>query len=171
MLKTLHEVPENLHRTGERGAAAAAHVAEGTEELKVTAQQLSQRSIEAMTASTQQNADKARQTEKIATSSAHDAKDSGVAVAHTVKAVTEIATRSGFNFGRARQSARRSAGCHQFRPPGRQSAASSGRLVSRSNLLTNQPEAPELRSSSLQPLLGRVPSAGYRVSNKPLTPK
>jgi methyl-accepting chemotaxis protein len=86
--------------------AAADNVASGSQELSGTAQQLSQgateqaasaeeisASMEEMTSSVKQNADNSTQTEKIAIKSAADARDGGKAVAETVGAMKEIATK------------------------------------------------------------------------------
>ena len=85
---------------------AADNVAAGSQELSATAQQLSQgateqaasaeeisSSMEEMTSSIKQNSDNASQTEKIAVKSASDAGKGGVAVAETVMAMKEIATK------------------------------------------------------------------------------
>ena len=80
------------------------NVANGSEELSATAETLSQgateqaaaieevsSSMEEMTSNINQNAENAVETERIATSSAMDAKTSGVAVAEAVDAMTNIA--------------------------------------------------------------------------------
>jgi methyl-accepting chemotaxis protein len=97
---------ENLRRTVMEVADAAASVASGSEQMSATAQQLSQgateqassaeectSSMEEMGASIQQNADNAKQTDKIATKAAEDAVSSGKAVAETVHAMKEIAEK------------------------------------------------------------------------------
>jgi methyl-accepting chemotaxis protein len=96
----------NLRRTVEEVTEAAANVASGSEEMSATAQQLSQgateqassaeectSSMEQMGASVQQNADNAKQTDKIATKAAEDALASGEAVNQTVHAMKEIAEK------------------------------------------------------------------------------
>jgi methyl-accepting chemotaxis protein len=97
---------DNLRKTVGQVAQAAANVASGSEEMSSTAQQLSQgateqasaaeestSAMEEMAASIQQNADNARQTEKIASKAAEDAQSSGSAVSLTVAAIKEIAQK------------------------------------------------------------------------------
>jgi methyl-accepting chemotaxis protein len=97
---------ENLRRTVLKVAQSAASVASGSEQMSATAQQLSQgaseqassaeectSSMEEMGASVQQNADNAKQTDKIATKAAEDAVSSGQAVTETVHAMKEIAEK------------------------------------------------------------------------------
>lgn len=81
-------------------------VSAGAEQISTSSEQLSQganeqaasveeisSAIEEMTATIKQNADNARQTEKIAAKSAQDAKESGETVRQTVKAMKEIADK------------------------------------------------------------------------------
>jgi methyl-accepting chemotaxis protein len=97
---------ENLRRTVLEVSDASASVASGSEQMSATAQQLSQgateqasaaeectASMEEMGSSIQQNADNAKQTEKIATKAAEDAVSSGDAVSQTVHAMREIAEK------------------------------------------------------------------------------
>ena len=97
---------ESLRKTVSAVSAAAVNVASGSEQLSSTAQQLSQgateqaagaeettSSMEEMSASVQQNADNARQTDKIATQAAEDGKTSGEAVARTVQAMRLVAEK------------------------------------------------------------------------------
>jgi methyl-accepting chemotaxis protein len=97
---------ENLRRTVLEVSEAATGVASGSEEMSATAQQVSQgaseqaasaeectASMEEMSASIQQNADNAKQTDKIATKAAEDAVSSGEAVRQTVQAMKEIAEK------------------------------------------------------------------------------
>jgi methyl-accepting chemotaxis protein len=99
---------ENLRRTVLKVSEAASSVSTGSEEMSATAQQLSQgaaeqassaeectSSMEEMGASVQQNADNAKQTDKIATKAAEDARASGDAVSQTVQAMKEIAEKIG----------------------------------------------------------------------------
>jgi methyl-accepting chemotaxis protein len=99
---------ENLRRTVLEVSEAAISVASGSEEMSATAQQVSQgaseqaasaeectSSMEEMGASIQQNADNAKQTNKIATKAAEDAVSSGEAVRQTVQAMKEIAEKIG----------------------------------------------------------------------------
>ena len=97
---------ENLRRTVGEVSEVASSVASGSEQMSATAQQLSQgateqassaeectSSMEEMGASIQQNADNAKQTDKIATKAAEDAMASGEAVNQTVSAMKEIAEK------------------------------------------------------------------------------
>jgi methyl-accepting chemotaxis protein len=100
----LTKMLENLRSIVGEVMLASGNVASGSEEMNATAQQLAQgaseqaasaqettSSMEEMTASIQQNADNARQTEKLASKAASDAKSSGDAVAQTVVAMRDIA--------------------------------------------------------------------------------
>jgi methyl-accepting chemotaxis protein len=106
MVSAVNDMIDNLRKTVGGIAAAAANVASGSEEMSSTAQQLSQgateqssaaeestSSMEEMTSSVQQNADNARQTDKIASKAAEDARTGGEAVARTVKAMKEVAEK------------------------------------------------------------------------------
>lgn len=99
MVAKLVEVVNNVK-------SAADNVASGSQELSASAQQMSQgateqaasaeevsSSMEEMSSSIRQNADNSLQTEKIAVKSASDAKVGGQAVAETVGAMKEIATK------------------------------------------------------------------------------
>ena len=102
----LSKMLQNLRKTVSEVAAAASNVASGSEQMSSTAQQLSQgaseqaaaaeestSSMEEMAASVQQNADNARQTDKIASKAAEDARASGDAVAQTVGAMKQVAEK------------------------------------------------------------------------------
>ncbi len=97
---------ENLRKTVGEVSAAACNVATGSDEMSSTAQQLSQgateqaaaaqestAAMEEMVASVQQNADNARQTDKIASKAAEDARSSGEAVARTASAMKQVAEK------------------------------------------------------------------------------
>ena len=97
---------ESLRHTVRDVTAAAVNVARGSEEMSSTAEQVSQGSseqaaaaeettsaMEEMASSIQQSADNARQTEKIASTAAEDAKSSGEAVTRTVRAMKEVAEK------------------------------------------------------------------------------
>jgi methyl-accepting chemotaxis protein len=97
---------DNLRQTVLEVRTAAANVTSGSDQMSTTAQQLSQgaseqaaaaeestSAMEEMAASVAQNADNARQTEKIASKAAQDAQASGNAVGQTVDAMREIAER------------------------------------------------------------------------------
>ncbi len=84
------------------------NVASGSEELNATAESLSEgaseqaasaeestSAMEEMSASIQQNADNARQTDRIASKAAEDAKTSGDSVAQTVAAMKDVAEKIG----------------------------------------------------------------------------
>ncbi|HYD85752.1 MAG TPA: methyl-accepting chemotaxis protein, partial [Opitutus sp.] len=102
----LNRMLESLRSVVGEVSTAANNVASGSEEMSATAQQLSQgaseqaasaeettSSMEEMTSSIQQNADNARQTDKLATQAAADAGTGGEAVAKTVSAMKEIAAK------------------------------------------------------------------------------
>lgn len=106
MLSALNRMLDNLRNTVRDVSAASNNVATGSQEMSSTAEQLSQGSseqaaaaeettsaMEEMTASVQQNADNARQTDKIASTAAEDAKSSGEAVTRTVQAMKEVAEK------------------------------------------------------------------------------
>jgi methyl-accepting chemotaxis protein len=106
MLEALNRMMGNLRNTVGEVNSSASNVASGSEEMSATAEQLSQGSteqaasaeettaaMEEMTASVQQNADNARQTDKIASMAADDAKASGEAVTRTVEAMKQVAEK------------------------------------------------------------------------------
>lgn len=87
-------------------ALATGNVASGSEQMSATSQQLSQgaaeqaaaaeestSSMEEMAASIERNADNARETDKIASKAANDAKTGGESVARTVAAMREVADK------------------------------------------------------------------------------
>jgi methyl-accepting chemotaxis protein len=104
--EALNRMLDSLRTVVGEVTTAADNVASGSEEMSATAQQLSQgaseqaasaeettSSMEEMTSSIQQNADNARQTDKLATQAADDAGTGGEAVAKTVSAMKEIAAK------------------------------------------------------------------------------
>ena len=106
MLIALKHMVANLRTTVGDVATASGNVASGSVELSSTAEQLSQGSseqaaaaeettsaMEEMASSIQQSADNARQTDKIASTAAEDAKSSGEAVTRTVQAMKEVAEK------------------------------------------------------------------------------
>jgi methyl-accepting chemotaxis protein len=99
---------ENLRKTVSEVTTAAGNVATGSEEMSSTAQQLSQgtteqasaaeettSAMEEMAASVHQNADNARQTDKLASKAAADARSSGEAVVRTAGAMRQVAEKIG----------------------------------------------------------------------------
>lgn len=107
-LDALNEMVVNLRRVVGEVSTAADNVASGAEEMSSTAQQLSEgateqsaaaeestSSMEQITSSIQQNADNAKQTDRIAAKVAVDANTSGEAVTQTVGAMKEIADKIG----------------------------------------------------------------------------
>lgn len=97
---------DKLRKTVESVSVSADNVAGGSEQMSATAQQLSQgaseqaaaaeestSSMEEMVSSVAQNADNAKQTERIASKAAEDAKAGGKAVEETVGAMKEIAEK------------------------------------------------------------------------------
>jgi methyl-accepting chemotaxis protein len=106
MISALNSMIENVRNVVDEVTQAAGNVASGSEQMSATAQQLSQgaseqaavaeettSSMEEMGSSIQQNADNAKQTEKIASKAATDAKTGGESVAQTVAAMKEIAEK------------------------------------------------------------------------------
>jgi len=106
MLGALKRMVDNLRNTVGEVTSASANVARGSEEMSSTAEQVSQGSseqaaaaeettsaMEEMASSIQQSADNARQTDKIASTAAEDAKSSGEAVTRTVQAMKEVAEK------------------------------------------------------------------------------
>lgn len=99
MVKRLHEIvysvmesARNVAEGSEQMNLSAQDVAEGANHQSVAAEQASA-SMEQMAANIKQNADNARQTEKIALQAAHHARISGEAVAKTVQAMQQIAKK------------------------------------------------------------------------------
>ena len=103
---SLIKMLENLRNTVQDVTAASANVTTGSQEMSSTAEQLSQGSteqaasaeettaaMEEMAASVQQNADNARQTDKLASTAAEDAKSSGEAVTRTLEAMKQVAEK------------------------------------------------------------------------------
>jgi len=106
MIEALNCMQQSMSDTVNKMVVAAASVANGSEEMKATSQELAQgsteqaaaaeettASMEQMAASVEHNADNARQTDKIASTSANDAKVSGDAVARTLEAMKKIAKK------------------------------------------------------------------------------
>jgi methyl-accepting chemotaxis protein len=106
MMNAMNTMIENLRNTVREISTAADNVSSGSQELSATAQQLSQgaseqsaaaeectSSMEEMAASIQQNADNAKQTDKIGSKAATDANSGGEAVVRTVTAMKEIAEK------------------------------------------------------------------------------
>jgi methyl-accepting chemotaxis protein len=105
-LRALNDMVTTLRGVALDVVGAANNVASGSEEMSATAQQLSQgateqsasaeqttSSMEQMTSSIQQNADNAKETDRIAGKASSDAKASGEAVAQTVSAMKNIAEK------------------------------------------------------------------------------
>jgi methyl-accepting chemotaxis protein len=106
--QALSRMLANLRKTVSEVGTAASNVASGSNEMSSTAQQLSQgateqasaaeestSAMEEMSASVQQNADNARQTDKIASKAAEDARAGGDAVVRTVAAMKQVAEKIG----------------------------------------------------------------------------
>lgn len=106
MITSINEMADALNVVVSDVTKAVGNVASGSEQLSATAQQLSQgaseqaaaaeestSSMEEMTSSIQQNADNAKQTDKLASKAAEDAKVSGAAVSQTVAAMKEVAEK------------------------------------------------------------------------------
>jgi methyl-accepting chemotaxis protein len=75
-------------------SATAQQLSEGATEQAAAAEETTS-SMEEMAASIQQNADNARQTDKIASKASEDARASGAAVVETVKAMKQVAEKIG----------------------------------------------------------------------------
>jgi len=106
--QALASMLENLRNTVTQVSDASGNVAAGSEEMSSTAQRLSEgateqaaaaeettSAMEQMAASIQQNADNARQTDKIASKASEDARSSGEAVLRTVGAMKQVAEKIG----------------------------------------------------------------------------
>jgi len=106
MMTAISQMVDKLKQVVGDVMSASDNVAAGSQELSSTAQQLSQgateqaasaeeisSSMEEMSSSIKQNSDNSSQTERIAVKSAADAGKGGVAVAETVMAMKEIATK------------------------------------------------------------------------------
>jgi methyl-accepting chemotaxis protein len=106
LLSSMKIMVEKLKAVVTDVKTAADNVASGSQQLSAGSEQLSQgtteqaasaeeasASVEEMNATIKQNADNARQTEKIALKSATDAQESGKAVAKAVAAMKDIATK------------------------------------------------------------------------------
>jgi methyl-accepting chemotaxis protein len=106
LLIALAEMVRKLSDVVVEVKGSAANVASGSEQLSQSAQQLSQgateqassieeisSSMEQMSSNIKQTAENAQQTETIALKAATDAKEGGVAVAHTVEAMKQIASK------------------------------------------------------------------------------
>ncbi|MFO1475281.1 MAG: methyl-accepting chemotaxis protein [Verrucomicrobiota bacterium] len=108
MVGSLNGMVDSLRTVVLEVTRASDNVASGSEEMSATAQQLSQGSseqaasaeettsaMEEMSSSIQQNADNARQTDKLASKAAEDTRSSGEAVTQAVAAIKEIAEKIG----------------------------------------------------------------------------
>ncbi|MBW2187718.1 MAG: HAMP domain-containing protein, partial [Deltaproteobacteria bacterium] len=108
LANALNAMVEQLQQIVTDVRTASDNVAAGSQELSANSEEMSQgateqaaaaeeasSSMEQMAANIRQNADNAIQTEKIAVKSSQDAKNGGVAVAETVKAMKEIASKIG----------------------------------------------------------------------------
>lgn len=108
LAKALQDMTERLRGIIGEVFGAVTQVSSGSQQISSTAQQMSQgateqassveeitSSMEQMTANIRQNAENAQQTEKIAIASARSAETGGEAVAATVTAMKEIASKIG----------------------------------------------------------------------------
>lgn len=104
--QSLSRMLDNLRATVNDITTAAGNVASGSQEMSATAEQLSKgaskqasaaeestAAMEQIAASIQQNADNARQTNKLASQAAEDTRSGGEAVTRTVGAMKEIAEK------------------------------------------------------------------------------
>ncbi len=106
LLASINEMAEKIRSVVAEVRSAADNVAGGSQQLSAGAEQLSQgtteqaasaeeasSSVEEMNATIRQNSGNAAETERIAVKSANDAQESGKAVAESVAAMKEIASR------------------------------------------------------------------------------
>ena len=89
---TVKIISENVATGSQEMSASSEEMSQGVSEQSSSAEEVSS-SMEQMAANIRQNADNAMQTEKIALKSAEDAKEGGMAVAETVKAMNNIAEK------------------------------------------------------------------------------
>jgi methyl-accepting chemotaxis protein len=92
VLATIDGAAENVTAGTGQVSSSSQQLAQGSSEQASSVEEVSA-SVEELTATIRQNADNASQTEKIATKSASDAKESGQAVTQTVKAMKDISER------------------------------------------------------------------------------
>jgi methyl-accepting chemotaxis protein len=92
VLGSIDSAAENVTAGTSQVSDSSQQLAQGSNEQATSVDQVSA-SVEELTATIKQNADNASQTEKIANKSAGDAKESGLAVAQTVKAMKDISER------------------------------------------------------------------------------
>jgi len=88
----IESTAENVTGGTEQVSSSSQQLAQGSSEQASSVEEVSA-SVEELTATIKQNADNASQTEKIATKSATDAKESGQAVSQTLKAMKDISER------------------------------------------------------------------------------
>jgi len=92
VVSDVNNASSNVAASSEEMSAAAQQLAQGATEQSSAAEQCTS-SMEEMVSSIQQNADHARETDKLASKAAEDAVVSGVAVAKSVAAMKEIAQK------------------------------------------------------------------------------
>jgi methyl-accepting chemotaxis protein len=99
MISKLKDVVEGVKSAAENVTTGSAELSSNSEQLsqgateQAAAAEEASSSMEQMSANIKQNADNAQQTERIAQKSALDAKEGGLAVIETVKAMKEIASK------------------------------------------------------------------------------
>jgi len=106
VVATLNDMVDNLRRVAREVNTATASVATGAEQLSATTGQLAEgaseqsaateettAAMEEMAASVQQNADNARETDRLASKASSDAETSGNAVSQTLSAMKNIAEK------------------------------------------------------------------------------
>jgi methyl-accepting chemotaxis protein len=92
VLNSIDEATENVTSGISQISGSSQQLAQGSNEQASSVDEVSS-SVEELTATIKQNADNASQTERIANKSATDAKESGMAVVQTVKAMKDISER------------------------------------------------------------------------------
>lgn len=92
VVTSIESTSDNVSAGAEQISSSSEQMSQGASEQASSVEEISS-AIEEMTATIRQNADNAAQTEKIATKSATDAKESGEAMRHTVNAMKNIADK------------------------------------------------------------------------------
>jgi methyl-accepting chemotaxis protein len=92
IVRSINSVSRDVANGSSGISSAAAQVSDGASAQAASAEEASS-SMEEMVSNIKQNADNAQQTEKIATKSANDARESGKSVVEAVNAMKEIASR------------------------------------------------------------------------------
>lgn len=92
VIRSIESSSSNVNSGTEQISSSSEELSQGANEQAASVEEISS-AIEEMTATIRQNADNASQTEKIASKSASDARESGESVARTVRAMKDIADK------------------------------------------------------------------------------